>query len=722
MDDERLIAGRYRLVEPIGRGGMGVVWRATDTLLHRDVAVKEVRVAGIDDPHERDQAFQRTLREARLAAGLHHPGIVTIHDVVTDDDRPWIVMERIDARSLDTVLGEDGPLPPDRAARVALNVLDALGAAHAVGVLHRDIKPGNILVDRNGIVKVLDMGLARFFHDNDDILTKKYDENVLGTADYLAPEQALDSHGVDIRADIYSLGATFYFCLTGRPPFADGSVAQKLIWHQTRQPKPLRSIRPDVPEEIAAIVEKAMAKDPAQRYQTPLAVAEALAPYTTTAIALPPESEMPRLSLAAMGGSAAGGDSTLTGVPRTSPSDPPSGTRKPWQVANGSTTSAPPPRPPTPTPPMVTSSPAVNLRPAAAGPPLAPTAPVVRPAAAVQPVSKAPIRPTLSPVPLRPTPAPTRNAAAPVQAPAAPLEEEAASWEELVSDTDDPTAYLDTTPKSGKRSGASRKGASGRNLQVLTASSRRLWIVVGIATAAVALLVSLVIWIAMALSSGPKKQQGQNQPPTLRVDPSGEEKGTYKTIQQAVNQASPNAHIILTADVAEAGVRVGLKENLVIESAAGKRIEWRFPDGSKENKLLNINASPGFELKGVALDGKGKAENLITLFSSCPGLKLTDIDLRNFQNCGVLAANCDGTAKQPISLSDLRFTTTAPDQTGLYFTFINASIQSTEHLIVEHCNLSGPGQPVRATNPEAVKGVKLPDGWKIELAPAKPKS
>jgi hypothetical protein len=103
-------------------------------------------------------------------------------------------------------------------------------------------------------------------------------------------------------------------------------------------------------------------------------------------------------------------------------------------------------------------------------------------------------------------------------------------------------------------------------------------------------------------------------------------------------------------------------------------------------------------------------------------LKLTDIDLRNFQNCGVLAANCDGTAKQPISLSDLRFTTTAPDQTGLYFTFINASIKSTEHLIVEHCNLSGPGQPVRATNPEAVKGVKLPDGWKIELAPAKPKS
>ena len=123
------------------------------------------------------------------------------------------------------------------------------------------------------------MGLARFFHDEEDILTKKYDENVLGTADYLAPEQALDSHGVDIRADIYSLGATFYFCLTGRTPFTEGTVAQKLIWHQTRQPKPIRQARPEVPEALAALIERMMAKDPAQRPQTPQEVAEALAPF-----------------------------------------------------------------------------------------------------------------------------------------------------------------------------------------------------------------------------------------------------------------------------------------------------------------------------------------------------------------------------------------------------------------------------------------------------------
>src|SRR5262249_16936110 len=135
----------------------------------------------------------------------------------------------------------------------------------------------------------------------EDILTKKYDENVLGTADYLAPEQALDSHGVDIRADIYSLGATFYFVLTGRTPFGEGTVAQKLIWHQTRAPKQIRSLGPEVPEQFTAIIEKMMAKDPAQRYQTPSAVAEALTELTETPIGPPPDIEMPRLSPAATG-------------------------------------------------------------------------------------------------------------------------------------------------------------------------------------------------------------------------------------------------------------------------------------------------------------------------------------------------------------------------------------------------------------------------------------
>ena len=120
-------------------------------------------------------------------------------------------------------------------------------------MVHRDIKPGNLLVDRSGTVKILDMGLARFFNDTDDQITKKYDESVLGTADYLAPEQAVDSHAVDTRADVYSLGCTFYYMLSAQPPFGEGTVAQKLIWHQTRRPRSVKEHRPSVPDDIAVL-------------------------------------------------------------------------------------------------------------------------------------------------------------------------------------------------------------------------------------------------------------------------------------------------------------------------------------------------------------------------------------------------------------------------------------------------------------------------------------
>ena len=150
-------------------------------------------------------------------------------------------------------------------------------------------------------MKILDLGLARFFNDDEDMLTKKFDENVLGTADYLAPEQAIDSHAVDGRADIYSLGATFYFLLTGNPPFSEGTVAQKLLWHQNRSPKPVREVRQDVPADVTAVLQKMMAKKAEDRYQTPAELAEALLPFTQTPIPPPPDAEMPTLSVAAMG-------------------------------------------------------------------------------------------------------------------------------------------------------------------------------------------------------------------------------------------------------------------------------------------------------------------------------------------------------------------------------------------------------------------------------------
>src|SRR5262245_52322170 len=294
----RFHIGKYKILEQLGSGGMGSVYLCEHILMRRRVAVKVLPIPKAEDPASLDRFY----REARAVAALDHPNIVRAYDIDQAEKLHFLVMEYVDGASLQEIIKRTGPMDVTRACHYIRQAALGLQHAHeAARLVHRDVKPGNILVDRNGIVKVLDMGLARFFHDDEDNITKKYDESVLGTADYLAPEQAVDSHDADIRADIYSLGATFYFCLTGRTPFQEGTVAQKLIWHQTRQPKPIRQTRPDVDEALAAVLEKMMAKRRDDRYQTPLAVAEALTPWTTATIPPPPEAEMPRLSLAATG-------------------------------------------------------------------------------------------------------------------------------------------------------------------------------------------------------------------------------------------------------------------------------------------------------------------------------------------------------------------------------------------------------------------------------------
>src|SRR5437868_9184437 len=262
---KRFSLGKYKVLEKLGAGGMAQVFLCEHKLMRRRVAIKVLPVAKADDP----SSLERFYREARAVAAVDHPNIVGAYDIDQDENLRFLVMEYVDGTDLQDLVKKIGPLEVVRACHYTYGASVGLQHAHEMGLVHRDIKPGNILVDRAGVVKILDMGLARFFHDEEDILTKKYDENVLGTADYLAPEQALDSHTVDIRADIYSLGATFYYCLTGRSPFNEGTIAQKLIWHQTRQPKSVRSLRPEIPEAIEALVEKMMAKDRNQRFQTP---------------------------------------------------------------------------------------------------------------------------------------------------------------------------------------------------------------------------------------------------------------------------------------------------------------------------------------------------------------------------------------------------------------------------------------------------------------------
>lgn len=272
-----IIAEKYILLEHLGAGGMGSVWLCEHKVMRRRVAIKVLPTAFGKDP----EYLARFHREARAVAALDDPNIVRAFDVDHDDKMHFLVMEYVDGNSFQGIVDDKGPLGIQQAADYISQAASGLQHAHEAGLVHRDIKPGNLLVDRKGTVKILDMGLALFFQEGGKSLTQQYDANaVLGTAEYLAPEQAVDSHGVDIRADIYSLGLTFYFLLTGKSPYGEeGTIAQKLIWHQLRTPKSVKEFRPEVSDGLEAVIKKMLAKDRADRYQTPDEVVKALTPW-----------------------------------------------------------------------------------------------------------------------------------------------------------------------------------------------------------------------------------------------------------------------------------------------------------------------------------------------------------------------------------------------------------------------------------------------------------
>ena len=269
--------GRYRLLSLLGKGGMSAVYLAEHTLMRRRCAIKVLPAKRVKD----SSYLGRFHREAQAVAALDDPNIVRAydvdHEVDGDTELHFLVMEYVEGRSLHEVVQQDGPLSFPAAADCIRQAAKGLDHAHRIGLVHRDVKPGNLLLDRNGTVKILDLGLARFFGEDDDqSLTVAHDERVLGTADYLAPEQAIDSHRVDARADIYSLGCTLYFLLTGQPPFTEGTLAQRLLAHQTRSPDPVTTRRPDTPPTLAAIAERMMRKRADDRYATAAEVAAVL--------------------------------------------------------------------------------------------------------------------------------------------------------------------------------------------------------------------------------------------------------------------------------------------------------------------------------------------------------------------------------------------------------------------------------------------------------------
>jgi serine/threonine protein kinase len=267
---------KYLVLESLGAGGMGQVLLCEQTPMSRLVAVKLLNT------DTQPGALERFVREARAVAALDHPNIVRAIDIDQDDRYHFLVMEYVDGIDLQNLVDKHGRLDTGRACHYVAQAALGLQHAHEAGWVHRDIKAGNLLVDRNGLVKILDMGLARLTTDNQDKLTQRFDDGaIIGTADYLAPEQTLPGEKVDARADIYSLGFTLYFLLTGKTPFGAGSVLQKIVAHQVKKPLSIKMVRPDLPKELTVLIEKMMSKSPAQRPQTAREVAAVLRPLAT---------------------------------------------------------------------------------------------------------------------------------------------------------------------------------------------------------------------------------------------------------------------------------------------------------------------------------------------------------------------------------------------------------------------------------------------------------
>jgi eukaryotic-like serine/threonine-protein kinase len=279
--------GPYRILDQLGKGGMGRVYKAMHQTMNRVVALKVLAPQVVSS----ERAHELFVREVQAAAQLSHPNIVMAFDANEDDGRHYLAMEYVPGLNLERYAKKHGPLPIGLACEIAYQTANGLQHAHEKGMVHRDIKPANLLLHQEVgnetiQVKITDFGLARLQQSDSDhsqtIIAKE--STVMGTPDFLSPEQAKNLHSVDIRADLYSLGCSLYFLLTGEVPFPGGSNVDKLIRHHSEYARPIEELRPDLPKGVASIVRKLMAKNPDDRFQTPDELMEALSPFANPSV------------------------------------------------------------------------------------------------------------------------------------------------------------------------------------------------------------------------------------------------------------------------------------------------------------------------------------------------------------------------------------------------------------------------------------------------------
>jgi serine/threonine protein kinase len=602
------LAEKYKVMEELGAGGMGKVFLCEHVRLRRLVAVKLLPPARGADP----TAVERFHREARAAAAVDHPNIVRIFDVDQDQHLHFMVMEYVDGVNLQDLLARTGPLPVDAAVHYVTQAAQGLEQVHAAGLVHRDIKPANLLLDRTGVVKILDLGLARFFHDDGDNLTQVTNaHSVLGTAEYIAPEQVLASSAVDIRADLYSLGVTLYTLLSGGSPFGAGTTAEKLMAHHLRPVAPITRLRGDVPAGLGAVLARMMARDPDDRYPTPAAVLEALAPWYTEDVPLP-----------------------------TAAAIPPAGS-----AGVSATASTPGPRALTPTPGPGRPAP-VSGRLQALG-----STPSLRLPAG----SGSATRPRLSRVPLaRPGAAPRR-------------------------------------PRARRALGA----------------------VLGVLTLAGGLTGGYLAWHAAAgQEARPGPATAALVPPRILDRPffqvtrdrnmgGDASQGLFRlSIQQALADARPG-HVIRVFDAVweEQLDLTDLKHlrNVTLEGGnpQGRPVLWRVPaNADPARPLLRLANVEGLTVRGFVFDGQNQVANLITVAGRCAGLRLDDLDLRDFQKAAVRLEGAAGEVDEPGRFERLRIAAPAVGaDAGISFEAAAAGTKAAaanQHLIVQGCSFVGP--------------------------------
>lgn len=703
----RFTIGKYKVLERLGAGGMGSVYLCEHKLMRRRVAVKVLPTAKAND----QSALERFYREARAVAALDHPNIVHAYDIDQDDQLHFLVMEYVDGVNFQDMVKKSGPIDILRACHYIRQSAIGLEHAHLAGLVHRDIKPGNILVDRVGTVKILDMGLARFFNDEDDILTKKFDENVLGTADYLAPEQALDSHSVDIRADIYSLGATFYFLLTGRTPFGEGTVAQKLLWHQTRQPKVVSEFRKDVPPDLVAIISKMMDKDKENRFQNPADLADALAPFTTIPIGPPPDSEMPTLSPAAQGGPPPdlSGDTAVSIKAESSPAP------KALQGMSYSTIAKP-----------ASSS---SSKPSHAGettasassnsntPPVSPT-----PASRSSGERDAPMF-TLAddPVPAQPaSPRPRPNLPTPRKSPGSGVKQGSPPQElrpvvtaTLAEPEEEEAAFVPTgRPASSKK----MKSATARPKP---SASKNLYLFGGIGVVVLILLIAVIA--VMALKSGKPPEPVVRKPFEVTSVKGGA--NTYAKVLDVfkskklrkgdVIQLNDDEHYeYLFFDPKQFPY---LPEDITIKPAHDKHVVWMTDNKVRyDQPVLELKGAAGLKISGLTIDGTlegtDRVKNAVEIRGTSPGLIFENVKFSSFQNAGVKISNVEGNKDRPVVFKDCDFYSDPADKTkggpkaAISFA-LNPSMfpASNDYIEIDTPRFSGVKLPFLSADPKNAK-------------------